>query len=110
MGGRTVPYDEAYDFGDYYDDGYFYSDKPSPGEDPVALPDYIQVQAIVSHNASVAVVEYGDLSGFGDAKRNKGERKQDEVGRDLALGRAFIDLGNQLIERGFSRLDCEADK
>jgi len=95
MGGRTIPYYDYYD--DMLDE---YSTNPDflPGA---------KVDVIVSHNASVAVVNFDGLVAYGDAKRNKGERRNDEVGRDLALGRAYVELGKKLIARAHKTLDCQ---
>lgn len=97
MGGRIIPYDD-YDYYDYYSPGY--------ATNPDFLPQ-TEIEVIVGHNASVAVIDFDGLRAFGDAKRNKGERKNDEVGRDLALGRAYIDMGKQLIARAHKTLDCQ---
>jgi hypothetical protein len=85
----------------YVDVDYYY--------DPYQARDdrRFEVNSIIADNASVAHVQYGDLEAFGDAKRNKGERRDSQVGRDLAEGRAFLDLGKQLIDRAMARLDCQ---
>jgi len=103
MGGRTIPYDDN-DFvgGTWTEYDYlFYGQEEKP-----FLPG-AEVEVIVSHNASVAVIDFDGLRAYGDAKRNKGERRNDEVGRDLALGRAYIEMGRKLIARAHETLDCQ---
>lgn len=63
------------------------------------------VTTLSGPHTTVAQVTYGSLTAAGDAKRNKGERTQEQVGRDLAVGRAFIELGNRLIDRAYNLLE-----
>lgn len=99
MGDRLVPAD-VYEY-----NGLEY------GEYDLYLDDYYEPPRVVNLNyldgphVSVAQVAYGDLTGSGDAKRNNGERRQPDVGRELAVGRALVDLGNQLIDRAYARLE-----
>lgn len=65
----------------------------------------VAVQYLATDNAATAVVEFDGLTGAGDSKRNKGEVRNVNVGADLALGRAFIDLGTELIGRAYEQLD-----
>lgn len=65
----------------------------------------IGYQATTTRNVSVAVLTFDGLEAEGDAKRNNGERFDPEVGLDLAMGRAFLDLGHQLVDRGLERLE-----
>lgn len=66
----------------------------------------VSVECMVGPNASVAKVEYGGIEVTEDAKRNKGERRNERVGRDLAVGRALMALGNELEQRALNELDC----
>lgn len=95
MGGRIIPVEDDYEIWQEYANDFY-------GE-----LDQGEVQVIVGDNASAAYVKYGGLLGIGDAKRNKGERRNADVGQDLALGRAFINLGNQMVARALETLDCQ---
>ncbi len=70
-----------------------------PTEDDFTL-DYL-----ATANAATAVVEFDGLIGAGDSKRNNGEPRNLDVGTDLAIGRAFIDLGYELIGRAYNNLE-----
>lgn len=96
MGGRLIPVDSGLDE-HFYEDYYNAWREEQEGE----------VQVIVGDNASAAYVKYDGLLGIGDAKRNKGEPRNPDVGQDLALGRAFIDLGRQMVARALETLDCQ---
>lgn len=63
------------------------------------------VSAIAADDAAAAVVSYDGLTVYGGSKRNKHERKNADVGLDLAIGRAFVNLGKELITRGNERLE-----
>lgn len=63
------------------------------------------IQYLATDNAATAVVEFDGLAGSGDSKRNKGEVRDVEIGADLAIGRAFQDLGREFIDRAYERLD-----
>jgi hypothetical protein len=65
----------------------------------------IELDYLATANAATAVVEFDGLIGAGDSKRNNGERRNLSVGADLAIGRAFIDLGTELIERAYDNLE-----
>lgn len=65
----------------------------------------ISAKAICGDNAAAAVIEHDGLVAYGDSKRNKGERHNADVGLDLALARAFYDLGDQLAERAYAQLE-----
>lgn len=101
MGGRLIPYCD-----DPYDPYYNYSADVLDGVEARS----IEITALTGDNASVAAVDYDGLTAFGDAKRNKGERRNQSVGEDLAVGRAFINLGHQLIDRAQETLDCQEAK
>lgn len=66
----------------------------------------VTVDYLATNNAATAVVQFDGLLGAGDSKRNKGEVRDVNIGADLALGRAFKDLGNELIDRAMSELDA----
>lgn len=66
--------------------------------------DSVVVEAIAADDASAAVVRYQGLEAFGSAKRNKHERKNAETGLDIAIGRAFKNLGKQMETRGLKRI------
>lgn len=97
MGGRTIP---------SYDDLYLgYIDEPwDDYQDPVPT---VGVQSLTGPHATVAEVYFDGLVAAGDAKRNNGERTRLNVGRDLAIGRALVELGNQLIDRAYDALGPE---
>lgn len=63
------------------------------------------VSAIAAEDAAAAVVSYDSIVAYGGSKRNKHERKNADVGLDLAIGRAFLNLGKNLIDRANERLD-----
>lgn len=65
----------------------------------------VAISALAVDNAAVAVVEFDGLVGSGDSKRNNGEPRNVNIGYDLALGRAFIDLGSELIGRAYDLLE-----
>ena len=65
----------------------------------------ITARAICGDNAAAAVVEHDGIVAYGDSKRNKGERHNADVGLDLAMARAFYDLGDQLTERAYINLE-----
>lgn len=62
------------------------------------------VQAIAAENAAAAVITYQNKRAYGGSKRNKNERKDASIGLDLAIGRAFINLGHDLIDAANDRL------
>jgi hypothetical protein len=64
----------------------------------------VSVEAIAADDASAAVVRYQGLEAYGSAKRNKHERKNADTGIDLAVGRAFVNLGKQMQKRGLKRI------
>ena len=64
----------------------------------------VSVEAIAADDASAAVVRYQGLEAYGSAKRNKHERKNADTGLDLAIGRAFINLGRKMEKRGLTRI------
>ncbi len=64
----------------------------------------VETVVLVGPNASVASVRMGDLVVNGDAKRNKGEPWDEEVGANLALGRALAGLGEILVSEARVRL------
>lgn len=64
----------------------------------------VSVEAIAADDAAAAVVRYQGLEAYGSSKRNKGERKNADTGIDLAIGRAFINLGKQMEKRGLKRI------
>lgn len=66
--------------------------------------DSVVVEAIAADDASAAVVRYQGLEAFGSAKRNKHERKNADTGLDIAIGRAFKNLGKQMETRGLKRI------
>lgn len=103
MGGRMIPYDDI-DMG-YYDDPWQSEVGSAAGGNPLfddGPP--VHLASLVGHHTATAAAEYDGLVGFGDAKRNKGEVFQDGVGRDLAEGRALIDLGRALVDRAYEAL------
>lgn len=63
------------------------------------------VKGMAGENAAVATVEYDGMVAYGDSKRNKGEIRNADVGLDLAIGRAFIRLGDELVDRAYAQLD-----
>jgi hypothetical protein len=70
----------------------------------------VGLQALQTSNVAAAVVSFDGLEGEGDSKRNNGERRQPQVGMDLAIGRAFVDLGKKLQQRGQDALpEVEAE-
>lgn len=103
MGGRTY---------DPHDDDYY------PYEDLAAYAEEyrervlarVDVSYLAGNHATVAVAKYDDITVHGDAKRNKGERKNPDVGRELAVGRALRLLGDELVARAYQTLDCEESK
>lgn len=103
MGGRTIPYEDSAEFYGESFDPYFdeFVRDPWPIEtfEPIA-----DVSYMAGPHVTVAQVSYNGESATGDAKRNKGERQNKNVGRDLAVGRAFIQLGVQLIDRAYDAL------
>lgn len=64
-------------------------------------------RAIQTDNVTAVMMEYDGIETNGDAKRNNGEVWQKGVGYDLAMGRAFINLGSALIERAYRQLPEE---
>lgn len=65
------------------------------------------VNGMAGENAAVATVEYDGMVAYGDSKRNKGEVRNADVGLDLAIGRAFIRLGDELVDRAYAQLDSQ---
>lgn len=91
MGGRMIPYEnELYD---WYEETQDYH-----------LPPASEITVLIGPNAAVAHMQYDGLDAFGDSKRNNGEPFDGEVGGQLAEGRMFIDLGNQIVARAMERL------
>jgi hypothetical protein len=93
-----------------YDDldlGYYDYVDPWAYEEPE--PDAVLIQSLSGPNTTVAQVSYGRVTASGDAKRNKGERTQKNVGLDLAVGRALVELRNQLIDRAYEALPGGAE-
>jgi hypothetical protein len=66
--------------------------------------DAVTVEAIAADDASAAVVRYQGIAAYGSAKRNKHERKNADTGLELAIGRAFVNLGQTLQKRGLKRI------
>ena len=66
--------------------------------------DSVSVEAIAADDASAAVVRYQGLEAYGSSKRNKHERKNADTGLDIAIGRAFKNLGRQMETRGLKRI------
>jgi hypothetical protein len=64
----------------------------------------VSVEAIAADDTSAAVVRYQGLEAYGGAKRNKHEPKNADTGLDLAIGRAFVNLGKQMQKRGLKRI------
>lgn len=64
----------------------------------------VTVEAIAADDAAAAVVRYQGLEAYGSAKRNKNERKNADTGLDLAIGRAFKNLGRKMERRGLDRI------
>lgn len=74
----------------------------------ISHPIDVEVSALAGPNASVATVTYDDgnvrVTVYGDSKRNKGEIKDAQVGFDLAIGRAFRNLGDELVSEALRRI------
>lgn len=75
----------------------------------VTHPIDVEISCLTGPNASVAAITYDDGNGkrltvYGDSKRNKGEVKDADVGFDLAIGRAFISLGDELVSEALRRI------
>jgi hypothetical protein len=66
--------------------------------------DSVSVEAIAADDAAAAVVRYQGLEAYGSSKRNKHERKNADTGLDIAIGRAFKNLGKQMENRGLKRI------
>lgn len=66
-----------------------------------------KVKGMAGENAAVATVDYDGIVAYGDSKRNKGEVRNADVGLDLAIGRAFIRLGDELVDRAYAQLDSQ---
>lgn len=66
-----------------------------------------KVTAMAGENAAVATVEYDGIVAYGDSKRNHGEVRNADVGLDLAIGRAFIRLGDEFVDRAYAQLDSQ---
>lgn len=64
-----------------------------------------QINVIVSYNAAAASITHDGVTAFGDSKRNNGEPRNYRLGSDLAVARAFIDLGEQLENRALNLLE-----
>ena len=64
----------------------------------------VSVEAIAAPDAAAAVVRYQGIEAYGSAKRNKHERKNADTGLDLAIGRAFENLGKAMQKRGLKRI------
>jgi len=67
------------------------------------------VTILNDRNASVAVATLADKintlgQASGSAKREQGDRANPGIARDLAVGRALVKLGHQLIRRGTARV------
>lgn len=69
----------------------------------------VTLQALGTTNVAAAVVTFDGIEGEGDSKRNNGEKRQPQVGMDLAIGRAFQDLGQRLIKRAYDALPPEPE-
>lgn len=68
-------------------------------------PTKVLIEELAGENAAVARVRFGNLSVTGESKRNKGERKQADVGLDLALARALYRLADELTDRAYANLE-----
>lgn len=66
--------------------------------------DSVSVEAIAADDAAAAVVRYQGLEAYGSSKRNKHERKNADTGLDIAIGRAFVNLGRKMEKRGLNRI------
>lgn len=66
--------------------------------------DSVTVEAIAADDAAAAVVRYQGLEAYGSSKRNKHERKNADTGLDIAIGRAFKNLGHKMERRGLNRI------
>lgn len=109
MGGRAIPPDD-YDYDQaYYEDFLAAEEEAAKLRRERALA-RVDVAHLTGNHATVAVAKYDDITVHGDAKRNKGERKNPDVGRELAVGRALRLLGDELVARAYQTLDCEESK
>lgn len=68
-------------------------------------PTTVELDWMSGPNVAVAKARYGDeYTVVGDSKRNKGETYNEQVGVDLAVGRALVQLGKLLIDRAYASL------
>jgi hypothetical protein len=78
-------------------------------DDPFMVGD-VEVDFMVDENATVARVtlyDFGTINprpvyATGSAKREPGDKRNETIAKQVALGRAFIDLGNALYQAGWT--------
>jgi hypothetical protein len=73
----------------------------------ITLPTQPRLEGVQTRNVAVARVAFDGLQGVGDSKRSPGEPFDRQVGSDLSVGRAFLELGERLVARAYAALPAD---